>query len=330
MPHDTPEKRFLDGIDAILRSVAGASLDVHFPRNDEFGNPRLARFLLERGRLPFIEDEIKPWLYRGWLIPYVQLCENHREISPRYDYVLRTLEAGCLLDEPIPYRWFVGEFDPRTRPGLKMLEELIRHVEYKSGSWNGMREFCEWLGFGLGVTTEPSKLDADVQQYLYRNFNLQPLLLNPSDYLGQLLTESSYGKRNAFYPTPVHVSFFMNEMIRGDEKRDRRAQSVMDPAVGTGRMLLVASNYSLRLFGQDIDYLCCLVCKINLALYAPWFYIPEGFFESEENEQKFIVPQPDEKPVTDSCAAEKPVNKQAKKYTTEIIQPSLFDRENFL
>jgi hypothetical protein len=288
MPLDTSLKTKPDeaanSIESILEPLKRAVLNVYMPERDAHGNPSLSRFLLENGRLPFISDEIKPWKYRGWLVPYIQLAEVHPLVSPRYDYLLRTLDAGCLLDEPLPQIEFCGEFELAVQPGLKMLNKCLDEVEYKSGSWNGMREFCEWIAFAVGVAHEPSRLDENVQEFLYRNFNLEPLLLNPSDYLGQMLCETNYGKRSGFYPTPIHVVEMMCRMTMSDFSaggEDLRDKTVMDPCVGTGRMLLIASNYSMRLFGQDIDYLCCLITKINLALYAPWSYIPDSFFEKE-------------------------------------------------
>lgn len=325
----------------ILEPLKRAVLSVYVPETDGYGNPSLSRFFLENGRLPFVGDKIKPWSYRGWLIPYLQMSEHHPLVSKRYDYVLRTLDAGRLLDEPLPQIEFVSEFSPETKPGLKMLKTCLDAVEYKSGSWNDIREFCEWLGFALGVTMERSKLGEDVQEFLYRNFNLEHLLLAPSDYLGQMLCETSHGKKNGFYPTPITICEAMIRMTCGDcSNKDRRHETVQDPAVGTGRMLLCASNYSMRLFGQDIDYLCCLIAKINLALYAPWFYIPESFFPQSEkkarkaatDEQKSAFKPADAPPRALFDLSQFPAKTEtsrkkssAKKYTTAIRQPSLFD-----
>ena len=48
-------------------------------------------------------------------------------------------------------------------------------------------------------------------------------------------------------------------------------------------MLLHASNYSLRLYGMDIDPLVVKISKINGALYAPWmsFPLPALFFGND-------------------------------------------------
>ena len=58
------------------------------------------------------------------------------------------------------------------------------------------------------------------------------------------------------------------------EGRDPRSFSVCDPAVGSGRMLLHASNFSMNLWGQDIDPLAVAMCQINGALYVPWLSFP--------------------------------------------------------
>jgi hypothetical protein len=51
---------------------------------------------------------------------------------------------------------------------------------------------------------------------------------------------------------------------------DVRLKTVMDPCVGTGRMLLHASNFSYCLYGCDIDPLVVMISRCNAALYSPW------------------------------------------------------------
>ena len=91
---DTAKTRKVEIIKDILNSLAVAALNIHFPKIDSYGNPVLGRFLIENGRVPFASDEIKPWSYRGWLVPYLQLCESLPQIAPRYDYVIRSLCCG--------------------------------------------------------------------------------------------------------------------------------------------------------------------------------------------------------------------------------------------
>jgi hypothetical protein len=49
---------------------------------------------------------------------------------------------------------------------------------------------------------------------------------------------------------------------------------VLDPAVGSGRLLLHASNYSYCLYGCDIDPLVAAICRVNAVLYVPWLAFP--------------------------------------------------------
>ena len=253
------------------------------------GGPSLSNFLLEHGRLPFVTDEIKPWKYSGWITAYVQLCEDRPGIAPRYQYALRTIAAGRLLDEPIPQIDFVGEGSAEAGQGMKMLEQMVKIAEYRSGFSRGFEEILKWLGFGLGVTDEQTAMDDREQEELYRLFDASKWLLAPTDYLGQFMAERSYGKAAAFFPTPMHLCTAMTAMTFGHavkDGKDTRHLTTHDPCVGTGRFLLAASNYTLRLSGMDIMWAAVLATKINLALYAPWYLIPESVFpEAVESDQ---------------------------------------------
>lgn len=264
--------------------------------NEKGAEPVLANFLIENGRLPYITDEFKPWDYRGWITAYVQLCEAHPAIAPRYDYAMRTIEAGRLLDEPIPQVEFIGEGSAEAKDGMKMLEGMVKIAEYRSGFSQGFEEILKWLGFGLGVTDERTGMAEKEQEDLYRLFDVSKWLLAPTDYLGQFMAERSYGKAAAFFPTPMTICTMMTRMTFA-EGVDHRAKTTMDPCVGTGRFLLAASNYSLRLYGMDIMWAAVLATKINLALYAPWFLIPESLFpagtEAEGNTPLLSEDAPD-------------------------------------
>ena len=64
--------------------------------------PDINAFVLQTGRLPKIGDQIAPWRYRGWLLYQVQFADSHPMLPGRWTHYQRTLEAGRLLDEPIP------------------------------------------------------------------------------------------------------------------------------------------------------------------------------------------------------------------------------------
>lgn len=290
--------------EALIEIFAKAAVIANFPIEDQFGNPNLGRFILENGRLPKVDDEVKPWSYRGWIIPYIQLCEEHPSIAPRYAYVEKIIENGCLPDEPIPQVAFIHERSKDAADGMKMLHQMIKIVENRTGYHRSIESICEWLGYGLGVTTKPSELHADDQEKLYRLFDVSKWLLNPTDYLGEAMAEIGHGKAGGFFPTPMNICTMMAAMTYGDG--DHRLKTVMDPCVGTGRLLLAASNYSLRMFGMDINYVCVLVTKINMALYAPWSLIPETIFPKLDTPESVLI------------------ESAPNYFATEVEQPSLF------
>jgi hypothetical protein len=100
------------------------------------------------------------------------------------------------------------------------------------------------------------------------------------------------------------------------EGRDPRVLSVCDPCVGSGRMLLHASNFSLNLWGQDIDPVAVAMCKINGALYAPWlaFPLPESVLGTA------MIPPPASLPVPETPAQDLRVFR-----VDDHGQPLLFD-----
>jgi hypothetical protein len=236
-------------------------------------------FVLETGRLPKLGDPIPPWAYRGWLLYHVQLADTHPGLPGRWSHYLRTIEAGRLLSDPIPRISFtLGNLDV----GLKMLERCLRLIHQEQYSWSSFNRLVDWLAFGLAVSRERPKFSERTEEALYRSFNLEPLLLHPHDYLGLMLAERRSGgwNPNAFFPTPHGVVEFMVHLTMAEgakgefDGRDPRLRTVLDPAVGTGRMLLHASNFSYCLYGCDIDPVVAMITRINGALYAPWLAFP--------------------------------------------------------
>ncbi|MCG3771943.1 MAG: hypothetical protein JW384_03142 [Nitrosomonadaceae bacterium] len=116
----------------------------------------------------------------------------------------------------------------------------------------------------------PRPIEPNVNAFWYKPFNLGLFLKYPHDYLGAYAVEL-YGKGHnnptAYFPTPMHISVFMAMMLLSE--KDKTA-SVCDPCVGSGRLLMAASNYSLNLYGVDIDYSILNVCKVNMWMYVPW------------------------------------------------------------
>ena len=61
-----------------------------------------------------------------------------------------------------------------------------------------------------------------------------------------------------------------------------RCRSASDPAMGSARMLLHASNHVLRLAGQDIDEVMVIIARVNLAIYAPWGLYNLDFLKGDD------------------------------------------------
>jgi hypothetical protein len=160
-----------------------------------------------------------------------------------------------------------------------------------------MNYFLDWLLFGFGhpgydLPDEPSGCSG-ASMRLYQMFNLNLLTAYPHDYLGDILAINHFGKRSGFYPTPMPVCILMTQMLMHDVisgdlaeipargRHDSRLETVCDPCLGTGRLLLTASNYSLRLYGQDINDTVIKAALVNGYLYAPWLVKPLPFLDSE-------------------------------------------------
>jgi hypothetical protein len=259
-------------------------------------SPDLIAFFQEHGRLPRVGDAPPPWRYRGWLLPYViQLHGLVPAVADRWGYHLRTLEAGRLLDEPIPQVAF-GPADSAVYARLRDWSQLVGR---DGGGGADFRTLLDWLCWALALSSEEPRLSNEVNERLYRQVDLGPLLARPHDYLGAHVAEGKARGWNptGFYPTPHPVAECMVRMMMHDppaDGHDPRTLTVADPCVGSGRLLLHASNASLCLFGQDVDPLAVAMCKINGALYAPWlsFPLPAAIVGTHVNPSPASVPVP--------------------------------------
>jgi len=234
------------------------------------------RIKIQSGEATWEDFSFEERTCKGWLMPY--LIEIDSFISKRWDYWLRTLQAGNLLDEPIPQISFEGEGHTSSET-MKMLRKCLDDYCCYAQSIS-LPDFFEWLLWGFNdpdQTERPYKINEKINEHWYRNFNLGLMIQHPHDYLGDLLADSKAGKTywnnpHAFFPTPHNVCEMMYKMTIGDDlKADA---SVCDPCAGTGRMLMCASNHSVNLWGIDIDRTCVMGCKINGYLYIPWLVKP--------------------------------------------------------
>ena len=221
-------------------------------------------------------------LTAGFLLPYLlhfdTLCYG------RWDYWAELQTTGQLPDRPIPQVDFYDTAHKHTR---KMIETSLncipRHGQWMAmGSWEYVRYFFDWLLWGFGHAGQPDEPPEPhgcegASLRLYQVFNVGALILHPYDYFADLLAESRYGKSQGFFPTPMTVCQFMAQMLM--EGQDCRMQTMCDPCCGTGRFPLVASNYSLRLYGMDIDPTLIKATLVNGYCYAPWLVRPIGWLD---------------------------------------------------
>jgi len=224
--------------------------------------------------------ENSPKLSHGWLLPWLLASDDF--LWQRWRHWYETMSAGRII-APIPQiQWASND------AGFKMLDRSLtaisRYGDWRGwGNWSAFDYFLDWLLYGFGHKGQPRPPE-EKNEYegasdrLYQVFNLETLLAYPHDYFGDILAENQHGRHLGFFPTPMHVSEFMALMTLGGS--DARTKTVMDPCVGTGRMLLAASNHSYRLYGCDINPTVIKAALINGFLYAPWMVKPFPFLDA--------------------------------------------------
>ena len=200
----------------------------------------------------------------GWLFPLLLKLDSF--IWGRWDYWGQMALDGCIGTAPIPQIEFENVPHPKV---MKMLNNCIQNVGSGVSQYTAMEYFLDWLLYGFGKSVvRPKEPEPGAFDRIYQLFCLDAILAFPFDYLGHLFSEQQHGKYSAFFPTPLSVCLLMAG-ITYDEGVDNRTKTCYDPAVGTGRTLLLASNHCLRLSGQEIDILIHKACEINMWFYAP-------------------------------------------------------------
>lgn len=213
------------------------------------------------------DEQIRKRTFFGWLRPYILALDAM--FLKRWDYWLRTVDAGKVLDEPIPQIEWEGTPNKEAK---KNLEECIDRCRDRFAR-DAFDLFIEWLLFGFGdpvVKEFPKQVGLKLNADWYKKFNLGLMLKYPYDYLGEFAAEMAGKGRNnptGYFPTPMNVCVMMAAMTLWEADK---TNSVCDPCVGSGRLLMAASNYSLNLYGMDIDYKILRVCKANMFVYVPW------------------------------------------------------------
>ncbi|HUJ08543.1 MAG TPA: N-6 DNA methylase [Verrucomicrobiae bacterium] len=219
---------------------------------------------------------------RGWMCPALIMADE--VLQGRWDHWCSIMSRMSIGEDEIPPVHWCGDHHNNAR---KVWERTLNAVTQYGGwqgwsSWRNVDFLFDWLLFGFGHKgIDKPREDGEFEGATMRIldvFDLPALLREPNDYLGDILADNAHGKHMRFYPTPMSVTRMMVAMtLQGDE--DMREKSVCDPCVGTGRMLLAASDYSYRLYGADIDGTVIKATLINGYLYAPWLVRPFPWLE---------------------------------------------------
>ena len=236
-------------------------------------------------------------LRHGWMLPYLFPLETMA--WGRWDYLAEAILNQQLPNRQIPQIEWSPEHGERS-PGRQMFEKSLDCIT-RSGDWRGWSGwtyfdyFLDWLLYAFGdsrQTTLPT-ISAECEgasERLYQIFNLEPAIAYPHDYLGDILAENNFGRRSGFFPTPMEVAATMVKLQMEETGEDMRAKSVCDPALGTGRMLLAASNYSMNLYGNDVSLTVIKACLVNGYLYAPWMVRHPKFLTRQSEPAPTIEP----------------------------------------
>ncbi len=217
-------------------------------------------------------------LQHGWLTPYLTKLDDL--LWGRWQYWFDAMTANQLPDRPIPEIDFHHDGNHVEKSAAwRHLNDCLDLIDPHDGGSNRIELFLDWLlyGFGYGAQkTLPERMPHETSMKLYQFFDLSILMAFPYDYWGEILSFSNFGKRLGFFPTPHTV---VELMVRISQPS--ATDVVGDPCVGTGRMLLHASNHSVRLYGADINGTVLKAALVNGYCYAPWMVKPFPFLDPQ-------------------------------------------------
>lgn len=208
------------------------------------------------------------------------------DLSPRWQWLSQMHFEQKVPTAPYPIVRFVDDHDRR---GWRLVHDCL-----KPFSDVGLDELLQFvlhrLGHG-GHKVLPSSIRADHMEHWEAAFDLATSVSLDRDLFGDYLAESM-GKLKrdgtGFFATPMSVSMMIAEMTL---TRADRFSTVTDPCVGTGRLLLAASNFSLCLYGQDINQTAIRATLVNMALFAPQVWFPPPAKLRLQKSRKVVIPR---------------------------------------
>lgn len=161
----------------------------------------------------------------------------------------------------------------------KMLESMYDLLNQKFNdsvkAWDSLIEFlavdnCGSLYYQLNHKFEWLFEDNDFARRLMKTYDFELLKSDYYDHLGEMYLERIVGqnevRRKGLYLTPMNIAETMAVMtISSTDEKIR----VLDPAVGSGRLLMAAYKKAPNsiLFGVDIDLRVLRIAFTNFAIH---------------------------------------------------------------
>lgn len=152
---------------------------------------------------------------------------------------------------------------------------LERKLHDPSKAWDRLIEFiavdnCAPLFFQLNHRFEWFFDDSQLANDFMAVYDSKLLKSDYYDHLGEMYIEKLLSKsevqRRGIYLTPMEVGSLMANITI--EKTDQKV-NILDPAVGSGRLLMAAHKQApkARLFGVDTDLRLLRIAYANLAIH---------------------------------------------------------------
>lgn len=144
---------------------------------------------------------------------------------------------------------------------LKSWDRFIEFLaaDNSASIYHQLRNDLEWF-----IGNEPLATN------LMKIYNPKLLKSDYYDHLGEIYTEkvisNNYAKKMGIFLTPKHVADTMAMMTIGETDKTVK---VLDPAVGSGRLLMAAYKVApnSHLFGVDIDIRLLRIAMTNFAIH---------------------------------------------------------------
>jgi hypothetical protein len=265
--------------------------------------------------VPQVPDEVilQRQARKGWLIPYLIELDTLEAQFPaeavfpgkpkgkryrvpytyrghgRWNWWLKACYRNEIPEGPIPPVYFQSA--PESLDEHAIQDVLEPYVQSGEGDYaDAWLALVQWILYGFNynpITGEDmARIPSKIKAYWYRNFNLGTLLHSPCDWSAHILqnglprtrgrTRHRY-QEGGYFSTPLEVCQLMAYMaFEGAPRPEHKFLSFLEPCAGTGSILLVASNYSLRLHAQEKYHDLVLCTVLNGYLFAPWMVAMPG------------------------------------------------------